>query len=67
MTLDLTILIAIGGFAVPVGFVCYWLGVAKAERRAKAREAELMDDLDFATALLSVPAKTALYLVRGGA
>lgn len=65
MTLDLTILIALIGTATPIGFVAYWTGVGHAERRAKARERELLDDLDFATALLAAPPSTPVLRVVG--
>ena len=40
-----TILIALGTGAASA-FVAYWAGVGVAERRHKAREAALLDDLD---------------------
>jgi hypothetical protein len=33
-------------------FVAYWAGVGQAEKRHKAREAELLDDLDDAVQVL---------------
>ena len=65
MTLDLTVLLALLGLAVPTGFVCYWIGVSHAERRAKARERELLDDLDFACELLAAKPSTPLLKVVG--
>jgi hypothetical protein len=38
-------LIALGTAAVS-SFVAYWAGVGQAEKRHKAREGELLDDLD---------------------
>jgi hypothetical protein len=46
-----TSLIAIGAAAI-TGFVAYWAGVGQAEKRHKAREGELLDDLDDAVQVL---------------
>ena len=45
-------LIALGTAAVS-SFVAYWAGVGAAEKRHKAREAELLDDLDDAIHVLT--------------
>ena len=46
-----TPLIALGTAAC-TAFVAYWAGVGAAEKRHKAREAELLDDLDDAVQVL---------------
>jgi hypothetical protein len=46
-----TALIACGTAAV-AAFVAYWAGVGQAEKRHKAREAALLDDLDDAIHVL---------------
>jgi len=48
----ITALIALGAAAVS-GFVAYWAGVGVAEKRHKAREAVLLDDLDDAIHVLT--------------
>lgn len=68
MTLDLAVLLAITVTASATGFVAYWIGVGHAERRARAREAALLDDLDFATDLLAAsPSTPVLRVIAGGA
>jgi len=47
----ITALIAFGAAAL-TGFVAYWSGVGIAEKRHKAREAALLDDLDGAIQVL---------------
>jgi hypothetical protein len=47
-----TALIAFGTAAV-AAFVAYWAGVGQAEKRHKAREAALLDDLDDAIHVLT--------------
>lgn len=47
-----TSLIAAGTGAVSA-FIAYWAGVGHAEKRHKAREAELLDDLDDAVHVLT--------------
>ncbi len=47
-----TSLIALGTAAV-TAFVAYWAGVGVAEKRHKAREAALLDDLDDAIHVLT--------------
>jgi hypothetical protein len=47
-----TALIACGTAAV-AAFVAYWAGVGQAEKRHKAREAALLDDLDDAIHVLT--------------
>ena len=47
-----TSLIALGTAAV-TAFVAYWAGVGTAEKRHKAREAALLDDLDDAIHVLT--------------
>jgi len=67
MNLDLAIVLALIGLALPTGFVCYWIGVSHAERRAKAREQVLLDDLDYMAALIvAEPSTPVLRLVGGG-
>ena len=64
MTLDLALLLTVTGFSAATGFVAYWMGVSAAESRAKAREAELLADLDFAVELLTAePMKPVLRVV----
>jgi hypothetical protein len=48
----ITALIALTAAAV-TGFVAYWAGVGVAEKRHKAREAVLLDDLDDAIHVLT--------------
>ena len=48
----ITALIAFGAAAL-TGFVAYWSGVGIAEKRHKAREAALLDDLDDAIHVLT--------------
>ena len=66
----ITALLASGAAAV-AGFVGYWSGVGNTERRHKAREAALLDDLDGAIEALSTlathPAGRHLRLVTEGA
>ncbi len=47
-----TTLIACGAAAV-AAFIAYWAGVGQAEKRHKAREAALLDDLDDAIHVLT--------------
>jgi hypothetical protein len=47
-----TTLIALTAAAL-TGFVAYWAGVGNAEKRHKAREAALLDDLDDAIHVLT--------------
>ena len=49
----LTAALIAGGTALITGFVAYWAGVGTAEKRHKAREAALLDDLDDAIAVLT--------------
>ena len=46
-----TTLIAAGTAGI-AAFIAYWAGVGAAEKRHKAREAELLDDLDDAIQVL---------------
>ena len=48
----ITALIAAGTGAISA-FVAYWAGVGRAEKRHKAREAALLDDLDDAIHVLT--------------
>jgi hypothetical protein len=48
----LTAALLAAGTALISGFVAYWAGVGTAEKRHKAREAELLDDLDDAVQVL---------------
>ena len=50
-------LLAVGTAAI-TGFVAYWTGVGIAEKRHKAREAALLDDLDDAIHVLTDMALT---------
>ena len=50
-------LLAVGTAAI-TGFVAYWAGVGAAEKRHKAREAALLDDLDDAIHVLTDMALT---------
>ena len=64
MSLDLKVLLIVALFSTVSAFVAYWMGVGATERRHKAREAELLADLDFACALLSAePTKPVLRVV----
>lgn len=67
MTLDLAIVLALTGTSICTGFVTYWIGVGHAERRAKAREAALLDDLDHAARALAADPSTPLLRLVGGA
>lgn len=49
----LTTALIAGGAALAAAFVAYWSGVGTAEKRHKAREAALLDDLDDAIAVLT--------------
>ena len=67
MSLDLKVLIIVALFSTASGFVAYWAGVGATERRHKARERQLLDDLDFTTALLAAEPETpVLRLIAGG-
>ena len=48
----ITALVAAGTGAISA-FVAYWAGVGRAEKRHKAREAALLDDLDDAIHVLT--------------
>ena len=47
-----TSLIAVGTGAISA-FIAYWAGIGAAEKRHKAREAALLDDLDDAISVLT--------------
>ena len=49
----LTTTLIAAGTALITGFVAYWAGVGTAEKRHKAREAVLLDDLDNAIHVLT--------------
>jgi hypothetical protein len=48
----LTTSLIAAGTGLVAAFVAYWAGVGQAEKRHKAREAELLDDLDDAVQVL---------------
>lgn len=66
MSLDLKVILIVAVFSTVTGFVTYWLGVAATERRHKARERKLLDDLDFTTALLTAEPQTPILRLVGG-
>jgi len=66
MSLDLQVLLIVILFAAPSAFVAYWAGIGVAERRAKAREAELLADLDFACSLIAAEPQTPVLRLVGG-
>ena len=67
MSLDLKVILLVTAFAAATGFVTYWLGVAATERRHKAREQFLMDELDFAVKIRdAAPDTPILRLIAGG-
>ena len=49
----LTAVLFAAGFSAVAAFVAYWAGVGVAEKRHKAREAVLLDDLDDAIHVLT--------------
>jgi hypothetical protein len=49
----LTVVLFAAGTSTVAAFVAYWAGVGAAEKRHKAREAVLLDDLDDAIHVLT--------------
>lgn len=66
MSLDLKVLLIVATFSTVSAFVAYWYGVGVTERRHKARERQLLDDLDFTTALLAAEPETPILRLVGG-
>ena len=66
MSLDLKVILIVALFSTASAFVAYWAGVGAAERRHKAREAELLADLDFACSLITAEPQTPVLRLVGG-
>lgn len=67
MSLDLKVILIVALFSTASAFIAYWYGVGVTERRHKAREQFLMDELDFAVKIRdAAPDTPILRLIAGG-